>query len=179
LGATENCTSELPPDPDDVIVIHDALLDDVQPQTPGAMTRTDPDPPEAGAEPDDESSEKLHVVPACERSTVWPAIVSAPDREPVDAAFDEIVTPIAPLPVPDGGVTDAHETSLDAVHEQLGPLVVTPIVPVVPPDPNGVPSPVVLMVTLQGSASCVIWNTCPPIVSVPVRENVVEFGSTE
>ena len=97
----------------------------------------------------------------------------------VDAAFERIDAVIVALPVPDPGVTAVHATLLDAAHEQFGPFVVTPITPVAAPDPNGLPSPVVFSVTLHGSGSCVIWNGCPPMISAPVRANVVEFGSTE
>ena len=162
-----------------MIVNHAALLTDDHAQAGAAVTRTDPDPPEAGADPVAEPSSNAHVVPACEILTVWPATFSVPARPAADVAFDEMLTPIAPFPVPVLAVSVAHGTSLVADHAQFDPFAVMPIVPVAPPDPYGEPRPVVLMVTLHASASCVTWNDWPPIVSVPVRGRVVEFGSTE
>jgi hypothetical protein len=169
FGDAENCTADVPWDPDDVIVSHDAFDADAHPQAAGAITRTDADPPDAEADPDDDSSAKVHVVPACVRPTVWPAIVSEADRATVEDAFDDTSTLSVALPVPATGATDAHVASLEALHEQFGPLAVTTIVPPDAAVPKGLPSPVVSNVTLHGRGSCVIWKGCPPIVSVPDR----------
>src|SRR5262245_24616868 len=111
--------------------------------------------------------------------TVWPAIVSTASRPVVDAAFDCTVTPIVPLPELDVGATVTQAALLDAVHAQFDPFAVMPICPTPPVDPYGDPSSDVSIVRLHASASCVTWNGCPPIVTVPTRGTVVEFGSTE
>jgi hypothetical protein len=160
-----------------VTVSHEAFDADVHPQAVGAITRTDADPPDADADPDVDSSAKVQVVPACVTPTLWPAIVSVPDRATVESAFDETPTVSVALPVPVNGATDAHAASLKALHEQFGPFAVTPIVPDASAGPNGLPRPVVFSVTLHASGSWVIWNGCPPMVSVPVRAYVVELGS--
>jgi hypothetical protein len=178
FGAAVNCTPEVPAEPEDVIVSHEALLDELHPQADGAITRTDAEPPAAGADPDDDSSAKVQVVPACDSATDWPAIASSPVRVTVDAALVETETESVRLPVPEAGDTVAHVTLLEAVHEQFGPFAVMPMVPVAAPVPNGLPSPVVFSVTLHGSGSCVTRNACPPMISVPDRAKVVEFGST-
>src|SRR3954452_19900466 len=53
-----------------------------------------------------------------------------------------------------------------------------PTRPVPPAGPQGDPSLDVSSVTLQATASCVTWNVCPPIVRLPTRGTVVEFGLT-
>lgn len=97
--------------------------------------------------------------------------MSSPARATVDAAFESTDTEIVDeSPVPELGVIAAHETLLEADHEQFAPFAVTPIVPVAAPAPNGLPSPVVFSVTLHAWGAWVIWKACPPIVSVPVLE---------
>src|SRR5258706_3242934 len=87
-------------------------------------------------------------------------------------------TTSVPFPVPDDGVTDAHESLLDAVHEQFEPFMVMPIEPTPTAGPDGLPSPVVSTVALQASGSCVIWNGCPPITSPADRPTRLKFEPT-
>ena len=87
----------------------------------------------------------------------------------IDAAFDWIVMPIVVLPVPPPAFSWAHGESLEAVQAQFAPFVVMPISPVPPAGPNGEPRRDVSSVTEHARGSCVIWNGCPPIVSVPTR----------
>src|SRR4051812_48081662 len=145
-----------------------ASLEADQPQTDGAVTRTDPDPPTAGADPVSDPSSNAQAVPDCDTLIPWPPIVNAPVRPVVDAAFDVMVTPIVPLPLPDVAESAAQGTPLDAVHAQLAPLAMIPSAPVPPADPYGDPSAVVSTVTLHASGSCVMTNDWPPIVKVPV-----------
>ena len=121
----------------------------------------------------------MQTVPPCITGTIWPAIERLAKRSVVDSTFDRTVTMMAPLPVLDDGATDAQVTGLDATHEQFGPFMVMPIVPPPALTPNGLPSPDVSIVALQTSASCVMWNDCPPIVKFPDLGYVVEFASTE
>src|SRR5215471_10100291 len=116
-------------------------------------------------------------MPSCDRPTVWPAIVSCVERLVGDPLFDPMPTTIVPLPVPNPGLTLAHVSPLEAVHEQFEPFIVMPIVPAPPEGPYGLPSPVVSSVALQASASWLIENACPPMTSDPDRPTVVEFGS--
>src|ERR1044071_8526804 len=98
----------------------------------------------------------------------WPLIVRTALRGVTEAAFDWIVTPIVLLPVPPAVLSWAHGESLDAVHAQFARFVLMPITPVPPVDPNGEPRRDVSNVTEHATPSCVIWNGCPPIVSVPI-----------
>lgn len=100
-------------------------------------------------------------------------------RATAEPAFDCIVTPTVPLPVPDVVFSDAHGTPLEAVHEQFEPFVVTAMRPEPPAGPYGLPRLDVSTVTLHARASWVTWNAWPPIMSVPTRGTVVEFGATE
>lgn len=169
----------MPPVPDEEIVSQDgSLLIAVQAHPPGAATPTEPAPPEAGTAPVEESSEYEHAVADCEIGTVWPPIVNVVERGAAEA-LAATFTKTVPSPAPVSGKIEAHESALDAVHEQLGPFVVTPIVPAPPADPKGLPRPDVSTVTLHARPACVMRNDCPPMASVPEREVVVEFGSTE
>ena len=172
-------TSAVPPDPDAMIESHGALLDEDHWHTDGAVTRTDPDPPAAGADPVSDPSSNVHAVPDWVMLMVWPATVNVPVLPVSDAALDVTLTPIVPLPLPDVADSVAHGTLLEAVHAQFAPLAVMPIDPVAPAGPYGEPSDVVSTVTLQANGSCVITKDCPPIVSVPVRDTVVGFAATE
>ena len=60
-------------------------------------------------------------------------------RDVADAAFDVSVTLTAPLPEPEAGDTVAHETGLEAVHEQLFPLAFTRMANGPPPLTASVP----------------------------------------
>jgi len=171
--------SPVPPDPDEMIESHGALLDEDHWHTDGAVTRTDPDPPAAGADPVSDPSSNVHAVPDWVMLMVWPATVNVPVRPVTDAALDVTVTPIVPLPLPEVADNPAHGTLLAAVHAQFAPLAVMPIDPVAPLGPYGDPSEVVSTVTLHASGSCVMTKDCPPIVSVPVRDTVVGFAAAE
>jgi hypothetical protein len=135
LACAVNRTSEEPAVPDAVIASHGAPLVADHGHAPGAVTRTEPDPPTAGAEPVSDPSSNVHVVPACETLIVWPATVRAAVRPVVDAALDEMVTPSVAFPLPVVGARTAHGALLDALHEQFAPFAEMPIVPVPPPDP--------------------------------------------
>jgi hypothetical protein len=75
-------------------------------------------------------------------------------RDVADAAFDVSVTLTAPLPEPEAGDTVAHETGLEAVHEQLFPLAFTRMANGPPPLTASVPLALeASTVTLHVSAS--------------------------
>ena len=105
-------------------------------------------------------------------------MVSVADRD-ASVVFAATVTKIVASPVPDVGAMPAHGCALDAVHEQVGAFVVMAIEPDPPGWPNGLPRPEVSTVTLHARPACETWSVSPPIVSVPLRAVVVEFGSTE
>jgi hypothetical protein len=112
-------------------------------------------------------------------STVCPATVNVVDRTVALDAFDATDTNTVPLPVPESGDTVAQGAGLDATHEQFDPLVLITIAPIDGSGPNGVPRPAVSIVALHDRPACDTWNGCPPMVSVPDRATVVEFGATE
>ena len=103
----------------------------------------------------------------------------AVERGDTEDAFELAVTPTVPLPVPEDGASVAQVAPLDAVQEQLLPLVVTAIRPVPPADPYGLPEPDASRLTLQDKGCSVIWKGCPPIEMVPERRTVVELGAVE
>jgi hypothetical protein len=179
FASAANRTSDVPPEPDATIESHGALLAADHAQTDGAVTRTVPAPPTAGADPVSDPSSKVQVVPDSATLMVWLPTVNVPVRPVAAAAFEMMVTPIVALPVPDVGDSMAHGTLLDAVHEQFAPLAAMPIDPVPPLAPYGEPRAEVSTVTLHASGSCVMTNGCPPMVRAPVRETVVGFGATE
>ena len=112
-------------------------------------------------------------------TTDWLAIVTVPTTAAgaLFAAFVDTLT--VPFPVPLGGDTVAHEAPVDAVQAQFDGMAVMPIVPVPPPEANGLPNFDVSSEKLHASGCSVIVNGLPPIISVPERETVVEFPSTE
>jgi hypothetical protein len=118
-----------------VIDSHGTIVDAAHGHTEGAVTRTEPAPPAAGAEPLSDPSSSVHVVPDCETLIVCPAIVSVPIRPVADPAFELMPTPTVWLPVPEVGANTAQGALLDAVQEQFEPFVVIPTVPVAPPEP--------------------------------------------
>jgi hypothetical protein len=178
FAVAANWTSDVPLVPADKTLSQPSLVVAPQPQAEGASTRTLPEPPPAGAAPEAVSSANEQAIPACVTLIVCPAIVSAPDRWTVDAAFDATNTLIVALPLPDAGDSVAQGTLLEADHPQFAPLAVTPTEPLAVPDPYGDPRFDVFTVTLHDRASCATVNVCPPIVMVPVRGTVVEFAST-
>jgi hypothetical protein len=106
-------------------------------------------------------------------------MLRTPTRVAVDATLEAAVTPMVALPVPDVVVSEAQGAPLDAVHEQLAPLVTIPSSPLPPLAAYGSdPRELVSTVTVQANASCVMTNDWPPIVSAPDRATVVGFGST-
>src|SRR3954469_18095355 len=167
FACAANCTSEVPAEPDATIDSHGAPLVAVHPQSGGAVTRTLPAPPAAGADPLSDPSSNVQGVPDWAMLIVWLPTVSVPVRPVADAAFEVIVTPMVPLPVPDVGDKLAHGMLLDALHEQFAPLAVTAIEPTPPFAPYGDPRADVSTVTLHASASCVMTNGWPPIVKAP------------
>lgn len=77
----------------------------------------------------------MHVVPAWRIVTVCPPMVRSVERATADEVLEPMVTPTVPLPVPEGGLTEAQSASLDAVHEQLEPFVVMATRPAPPRGP--------------------------------------------
>src|SRR5262245_53034794 len=108
-------------------------------------------------------------MPSCETPTVWPAIARSVERLAGDPLFDPMPTTIVPFPVPNGGLTLAHVSALEAVHEQFEPFIVMPIVPAPLAGPYGLPRAVVSSVALHASGSSLMRNACPPITSDPDR----------
>ena len=86
---------------------------------------------------------------------------------------------IVPLPDEAFGAGVIQLTGLAAVHEQLLPLAVTPIVRVPPATANGVASADVSSVTLHAAAACDTSNDWPPTTIDPDRGVVAEFAETE
>jgi hypothetical protein len=85
---------------------------------------------------------------------------------------------IAPLPDAAFGAGVTQFTGLEAVHGQLLPLAVTPMVPAPPDRPNGLPSADVSSVTLHAAAACETLNDWPPTTIEPDRGVVAEFDVT-
>ena len=128
FGSATNSTSLLPPLPLEEICSQAVLLlCPLQPHTPGATTDAVPVAPLYGTVPTGETSCQVHVVPAWVIETSFPAMFNGGlvVRDAADPAFDVSVRLTVPLPEPVGGDTAAHETGLDAVHEQLVPLAFT------------------------------------------------------
>ena len=119
LAATLYPIVPLPdPDPPLVTLSHDWLLVAVQEQPAGAaIAKLDAPPAEAGdADPGVSANE--HEIPASVTVKVWPAIVTVPVRELVDA-LAATVTCTVPLPLPEvPELTVIHEALLVAVHAQ-------------------------------------------------------------
>jgi len=101
----------------------------------------------------------------CVIVNVRPPIVSVPDRSapPLAATVKLIVASPLPLVV----FSVSHGTLLAAVHAQPARAAPTRTVPLPPAAPKFCDEAVTMNV--HGSASCVMVNVCPAIVSVPVR----------
>jgi hypothetical protein len=118
-----------------VIVIHDPLFVAAQEHPAGAETAIVSLPPEALNECDEESSVTTHGAPASFTVKVLPAIEIVPDRAVVPT-FGSTRNPTLPEPFPgEPLVTSIQLLLLVAVHPQPA-LVVTPTLPVPPPDPS-------------------------------------------
>ena len=121
VEATLKATVPFPlPLPPDVIEIHDTLLFALQPQPDGAVTATDPEPPDEATDCESGEIANAHPLP-CETVTVCPAMVSVPERAGPSAAATLRVTVPAPLPpLPEAIVI--HDALLEALQPQ--PLLV-------------------------------------------------------
>jgi hypothetical protein len=157
FGAAVNCTKELPAVPLDVMVSQLACGLELafQVQALGAITPTVPLPPPAGTLPVSEARLycPLQLVPACEILPMVPPTVIDPFRATAEAALEIAVTFTVPLPVPDDGETVAHDTPLDAAHEQFAPGAVTLRLTEPPTAAKTCVNGDVSTVTLQASAS--------------------------
>lgn len=85
---------------------------------------------------------------------------------------------IVPLPDDAFGAGVTQFTGLAAVHWQLLPFAVTPIVPLPPDRSNGLPSAEVSSVTLHAAAACDTLKDWPPTTIEPDRGVVAEFDVT-
>lgn len=121
VDATVKATVPFPvPLPPEVIEIHGTLLAALQPQPAGALTDTEPLPPEGAIDCVSAESANEHPSP-CVMLTVCPAIVSVPERGgPVVGAT---ATDTLPLPLPDDVLSVSQGTLLDAVQGQPVPAV--------------------------------------------------------
>jgi len=178
FAAAVNCTSPVPLLPELFIVSHGVVVDDVHVQPCAVVTVTDPEPPDAGTPAIPDDSTKLHTVPDCVMLTELPPIRTLAVRaftEPLAAAV--MLTLPGPVTLPNAD-TVSHDALLLADHTHAGLLVATPIAPVLPDAAKGLPSPDRSRLRSHAWPACVIWNRCPPIDSVPLREVVVAFGLT-
>ena len=106
-------------------------------------------------------------------------MVKLATRPVVDELLELTFTVIELLPVPAAAEGTAQLVELLAVHAQLEPLAVIAMGPLPPPAANGLPSPEASTVTLHAAASWVTRNGVPPMVSEPLRGEVVEFAAAE
>jgi hypothetical protein len=136
FAATVNATVPLPvPELPLLTVIHAALLAAVHVQPVPAVTPTDPLPPADVSDAEVVESVKVQGAPACVTVTVFPAIVSVPEREVADV-FAATVNATVPLPVPElPPLTVIQAVLLAAVHVQPLPAV-TPTAPLPAADVN-------------------------------------------
>jgi hypothetical protein len=149
-----------------VTVIHVGMsvTDQVQPDV--VTTANVPVEPVAGAFTLVGVTEKLHAAPFWVTVNVCPAIVIVPVRGVVKL-FAVTVTVTVPLPVPAVG--------LRASHSALGVVVQVHVLPVV--TVTSKVSPVATAVLVAGEIEyvhdvvpgCITVNSCPPMVTVPVR----------
>ena len=119
LAATTNVTAAFPllfgPAPD-VTVIHGALLNVVQTQFVGMVTKTTREPPPASNDSDDEETIAVHGAPAWITFSNWPPIAIVPLLE-VPAGFASTRYETVPAPEPDAPLsTVIHGTLGTAVH---------------------------------------------------------------
>jgi hypothetical protein len=111
----------------------------------------------------------VHGTPACVTLNVCPPMVSDPLRlAALMLAATAYVTVPAPDPVPPEE-TVSHGTELPAVHEHPG-AELTPTVPLVAS--GATVAFVGEIANVQATPACVTENTCPAIVSDPLREDV-------
>ena len=154
VGATESHAASL-------TAVHGASAAD-------AVRTTEASAPPTGASSDSGDAVNALGAPCCMNVTTCPAIETVPLRD-CTSACGATVTVTLVEPTPDCGCTASHGVVEDAVHEASGSVLVS--VTVTAP-------PVAGRSTLPGVAvnegvapACFTVTTCPPIVSVPVREN--------
>jgi hypothetical protein len=95
--------------------------------------------------------------------------VSVPVREPPPPLFFLTLYFTVPLPVPDAPESIVIQLSFSDAVQPHEPAAVTVTVPLPPSFGND--ADMGEMEKVQTNASCVTVNVCPPIVSVPVRDD--------
>jgi hypothetical protein len=120
-------------------------------------------------------SAEIQLLPACETVKLRPPIVSVPTREK-DAVLGDTVYCTVPSPSPgEPAAIVIHGTLLEAVQPQPSELD-TSIVPV---DPAAlIEIEVGVRLYEHAAPACVTVSVSPPIVTVPVRVDVVGFDAT-
>jgi hypothetical protein len=172
VAAIVRFTVPLPePLPPDETVIHETLLFAVHAQPAPAVTVTALLPPDAGSDRLSGAMANEQPLP-CVSVTVWPAIVTTPDRPgPLSPAIESVTVP-EPLPLaPD--VIVIHGCALDAVHAHPAAAVTFTVrVP-----PAGSTVCVRGVTSNEQPGDCVTVTNVPAIISVPVRDGP-DVGAT-
>jgi hypothetical protein len=174
LAATAYDTVPVPlPDAPALIVIHASLLVAVQAHPVAAVTVTVPDEPAATALADAGAIVGAHGAPAWVTVKVLPPTVTVPVRGLV-VGFAVTLYVADPLPLPVApALIVIHAALLVAVHAQ--PVAaVTVMVPV--PDDAATFAEAGAIVGAHGAPACVTVKVSPPMVTVPVRAEVVGFA---
>jgi hypothetical protein len=159
----------------EVTLIHAALLVALQLQPVPAVTATVPVAPPALTLTDTGEIDGAHGAPAWVTVNVSPPIVSDPVRDALDV-FAATAYDTDPLADPDAPcVTVIHAVLLTAL--QLQPLAaVTVTTPLDAPDTTLTDAGA--MEELHGTPACVTVNVLPPIVRVPIRDELAELAAT-
>ncbi len=176
FAATPNVTEPLPdPVAPPVMVIHDALLDAVQPQPVAAVTLLLPLPAAAVNDWLVGEIDGEHEAAACVTVNVAPAIVNVPVRLEA-AVLAATLNATVPSPDPDAPpVTVIQAALLVAVHAQ--PVAAVTVLLPVPADAANA-WPVGEIEGEHEAAACVTVNVAPAMVSVPVRVDATVFAAT-
>ncbi len=158
-----------------VMVIHPALVAAVQLQPAAAVTVTIPEPAADVRLADPGEIVGRHVTPAWFTVRVLPPTDTVPVRAAVPA-FVATVYESEPLPVPVAPVVIViHALLLVVVQPQ--PVAALTVTTPEAPDEATV-ADVGEIAETQVAPACVTVKVLPPIVSVPVRDDVVVFAAT-
>jgi hypothetical protein len=183
FAAAEYPTCPLPvPLVPDVIVIHGVVVDAVHAQV-GAdvVTPNWPGPPAAGTDCVVAESVKLHGgdVPAWVTVTVWPAIVSVPDRAD-DVVFARMLNCTCALPAPVAALFNEIQETFDVAvqaHPAEDAVTATALVEGAAATDTASGAAVNAHEDVAVAASVTV-NVCPPTDSLPMRWAVEALGAT-
>jgi len=158
------------------MVSHESLdvADQLHPEP--ALTVTTPVVAVGNAKVDDVGESVIvHGAPGWVTVKVWPPIVMVPVRRAPVLALTLNVTD--PLPVPLAPDVMVIQSALDVATQPHPVPAVTVTVPLVAADVVRF-TETGEIATVQAAPACVTVKVCPPIVSVPLRDEVPVFGST-